>query len=87
MKIEDYITKHHLMQRNVPREGKWIPASLTVPREDDFQVFGNDDGTHVVVLNTTKKQFKIQHGEMVFLESDWLNARNNFETDARPFWD
>ncbi|TMB62665.1 MAG: hypothetical protein E6J54_30305 [Deltaproteobacteria bacterium] len=87
MKIEDYIKKYGLMQRHVPREGKWIPASLTVPWDDNFQVFGNDDGTHVVVLNTTKNQFKIMHGEMVYIESEWLDARNNYETDARPFWD
>ena len=58
MKIEDYIKKHGLTQRHVPREGRWIPASLAVPRDDDFQVFGNDDGTHVVVLNTTKSNSK-----------------------------
>lgn len=87
MKIEDYIKKHGLTQRDVPREGKWIPASLTVPPDNNFQVFGNDDGTHVVVLNTTKMQFKIMHGDMKFLETEWLDARNNYETDARPFWD
>ncbi len=86
MKIEDYIKKHGLTQRHVPREGRWIPSSLVVPRDDDFQVFGNDDGTHVVVLNTTKKQFKIRHGDMKFLETEWLDARNNYETDANPFW-
>jgi hypothetical protein len=85
--IEDYIRKHGLIQRRVSPEGQWIPATLVVPRDDDFQVFGNDDGTHVVVLNTTKRQFKIMHGDMVFLETEWLDARRNYETDARPFWE
>ena len=87
MRIEDYIKKHGLTQRQVAREGTWIPASLTVPLDDDFKVFGNDDGTHVVVLNTTRQKFKIMHGDMTYLETDWLDARNNYETDARPFWD
>jgi hypothetical protein len=86
MKIEDYIKKYALTQRDVPRVGKWIPDSLTVPWDDDFQVFGNDDGTHVVMLNTTKKKFKIMHGDMVFLETDWLDARIDYKTDAKPFW-
>jgi hypothetical protein len=34
MKIEDYISKHGLIQRDVAREGQWIPASLVVPTED-----------------------------------------------------
>ena len=87
MTIGGYIKKHGLIQRDVRPEGHWIPATLVVPSGDNFQVFGNDDGTHVVVLNTTKKQFKIMHGDMRFLETDWLDARNNYETDARPFWD
>jgi hypothetical protein len=70
MKIEDYISKHGLIERDVPRDGQWVPASLVVPYEDSFTVFGNDDGTHIVVLNTTKKKFKIMHGDMVFLETD-----------------
>lgn len=86
MKIEAYIKKYGLVQRQVSAEGTWIPASLTVPKDNDFTVFANHDGTHVVVLNTTRQQFKIMHGDMVYLETDWLDARNNYETDARPFW-
>ena len=86
MKIEAYIDKHGLTQRNVSPEGTWIPASLTVPEGNDSKVFANDDGTHVVVLDTTRQQFKISHGDMVYLETDWLDTRNNYNIDARPFW-
>jgi hypothetical protein len=86
MNIDEYIEKHRLKQRDVPTEGVWIPASLVVPREDKRRIFANDEGTHVVVINDTQQKFKILHGDLVFLQTDWLDARNNYETDARPFW-
>jgi len=86
MTIDGYIKKHGLIQRDVRPEGHWIPATLVVPSGDNFQVFGNDDGTHVVVLNTTKKQFRIMHGDMVYLISEWLDASHDYGTDAQPFW-
>jgi hypothetical protein len=27
------------------------------------------------------------HGDMVFLMTEWLDARRNYETDAQPFWE
>ena len=87
MTIYDYIKKHGLVERNVPPGVLWIPGSLMPPPEDKFSVFGNDGGTHIVVINTTKNRFKITHGEIVFLESEWLMAGNDYQTDATPFWD
>jgi len=86
MTIHDCISKHSLTQRNVSRGGKWVPASLAVPRGDDFEVFGNDDGPLVVVLNTTKTNSRSYTGDMVFRETDWLAAGRIYETNARPFW-
>jgi len=62
MTIHDCISKHSLTQRNVSRGGKWVPASLAVPRGDDFEVFGNDDGPLVVGAEHDENQFKIVHG-------------------------
>jgi hypothetical protein len=70
--IEEYIKKHGLIQHYVRLEGSWIPANLVVPRQDEFVVFGNDDGTPVVVINTAKEQFKIMHGDMVSLSNSWM---------------
>jgi hypothetical protein len=86
MRIEGYIERHGLKKRDVSREGTWIPASLTVPLDDQFAVYANDDGTHIVVINTTKKRFKISHGDMVILETGWLDANISYQTDAEPFW-
>ena len=86
MTIHDYIKKHDLKERDVPTEGVWIPAALVVPRDDQRRIFANDDGTHVVVINDTQQKFKIMLGDLVFLQTERLDARNNYETDARPFW-
>ena len=59
---------------------------LPEDENDDFEIYGNEDGTHVVVLNTSRKKFKIVHGDLLYLESDWKNAEMSYETDARPFW-
>jgi len=87
MTIHDYIGKHGLTQRNVPRERKWTPATLRGRGATAFEVFGNDAGNHVVVLNTTKNQFEIMHGDMVFRETDWLATGRRYQTKARPFWE
>jgi hypothetical protein len=86
--ITDYIKRHALTKRNVKPEGQWIPATLVPADHDDkFEIYANDDGTHVVAINTTRKRFKILHGDLLFLESDWKDAQMNYETDARPFWE
>ena len=86
MKIDEYIRKHGLTERDVPTEGVWTPSSLVVPPDEKRRIFANDDGTHVVVINDTRQRFRIVLGDLVFLQSDWLDARNNYETDAQPFW-
>jgi hypothetical protein len=85
MTIEDYIKRHGLAKREVKSE--WVPSMLIPEDGDDkVEIYANDDGSHVVAINTTRKRFRIVHGDMVFLTSEWLDARNNYETDARPFW-
>jgi hypothetical protein len=85
--IKDYIARHGLIKRHVERFGQWIPSMLLPEDADDeVEFYGNDDGTHVVVLNTTRKRFKIVHGDLLYLQSDWKNAEMNYETDASPFW-
>jgi len=85
--IEDFIKRHSLTKRDASPEHHWIPAMLIPPDHDDtFEVYANDDGTHAVSINTTRNKFKIVHGDLLYLESDWKDARNSYETDARPFW-
>jgi len=55
-------------------------------RDNKARIFANDDGSHVVAINETQQKFKIMLGDMVFLQTDWLDARNNYETNAQPFW-
>jgi hypothetical protein len=86
--ITDYIERHGLTKRDVKPEGQWIPASLLPKdRDDKFEIYANDNGTHVVALNTTRRRFKIVHGDLVFIESNWEQADISYETDARPFWE
>lgn len=87
MTIEDYIKRHGLTKRPGQSEGKWVPSML-IPedRDDKYEIYANDDGTHAVSMNTTRKRFKIVHGDLVFIASDWLNAEIRYETDARAFW-
>lgn len=87
MTIRDYITRHHLIKRHVERFGDWIPSMLLPEsEEDEVEFYANDDGTHVVVVNTTRNRFKIVHGDLLYLHSDWKDAATNYETDATPFW-
>ena len=86
--IDDYIKRHALTKRNVKPEGQWIPATLLPEdREDKFEIYANDDATHIVAINTTKKRFKIVYGDLLFLESGWKDGQISYETDARPFWE
>jgi hypothetical protein len=88
MKIDNYIDLHGLTSRDVHSDDAdtWIPVDLSVPEGNDFKVFANDEGTHVVVIDTTADRFKIHHGEIVPLATDWLDSELDYETDARPFW-
>jgi hypothetical protein len=87
MTIQDYIGRHGLIKRHVERFGHWIPSMLLPEREDDdVEFYANEDGTHVVVLNTTQNKFKIVHGDLLYLQSDWKDAGIKYETDAGPFW-
>ena len=85
--IEDYIKRHSLTKRQVKSEGQWVPSML-IPedRDDKVEIYANDDGTHVVAINTTRKRFRIVHGDLLFLTSDWSDAQISYQTDARPFW-
>jgi hypothetical protein len=85
--IQDYINRHGLTKRYATRETHFIPAML-LPEDDKeaFEIFANDDGTHVVAINTPRKQFKIVHGDLLFLDSGWKDAQINYETDAQAFW-
>ena len=85
--IEDYFKRHGLTKRDVKPLGQWIPVYAVPPdRDQTFEIYGNDDGTHVVVINTTQKKFKIIHGDLLFLESDWMNVQDSYDTEARAFW-
>lgn len=85
--ITDYIKRQGLTKRDVRPEGQWIPANLLPEdRDDKFEIYANEDGTHVVSFNTTRRYFKIVHGDLVFIESDWKQADVSYQTDARAFW-
>ena len=85
--VRDYITRHGLKKRSVQVKGQWIPAMLAPEDwDDELEIYANDDGTHVVAINTTRKEFKTMHGDLLYLTSDWKNAELSYETDARPFW-
>jgi hypothetical protein len=66
MTIKQYIQKHGLTKRPVKGEGQFIPfvPAALVPEDDNdtFEIYANDDGSHVVSLNTTRKRFRIMHG-------------------------
>ena len=85
--IEDYVKRHGLTKREVKSFGQWIPT-YAIPSERDqiYEIFADDDGRHVVVIDTKKKKFKIVHGDLVHLESDWNDAQISHDTEARPFW-
>jgi len=85
--IEDYVKRHGLTKREVKFLGQWIPVYAVPPDRDRiFEIFADDNGTHVVVIDRTKKKFKIVRGDLLHLESDWEDAQSSHETEARPFW-
>ena len=85
--IEDYVKRQGLTKRDVKPLGQWIPGYAVPPDRDRvFEIYGNDDGTHVVVIDRTQKKFKIVHGDLLLLESDWMNAQESYDTEARAFW-
>ena len=85
--IEDYVKRHGLTKRDVKPLGQWIPGYAVPPERDrTFEIYGSDDGTHVVVIDRTQKKFKIVHGDLLLLESDWMNAQESYDTEARAFW-
>jgi hypothetical protein len=85
--IEDYLKRHGLTKRDVKSFGQWIPAyAVPVDRDQIFEIYANDNGTHVVVIDRAQKKFKIVHGDLLHLESDWKDAQSSYDTEARPFW-
>lgn len=83
--IDQYIQKHELIERKISSVS-WIPVNISLPEDDKGRFFSNDDGTHVVVMNDSKKLFKIYRGDMISLHSEWMDSQVNYSTDARPFW-
>jgi len=85
--LEDYIKRHGLAKRDIKSFGQWIPVYAVPPDSNQVvNVYGNNDGTHVVVINVTRRKFKIVRGDLLHLESDWQDLQSGYETEARPFW-
>jgi hypothetical protein len=86
MKIQEYIQKHNLTERDLSGHGVWTPMALMPPDDGKLKVFANDTATHIVAIDETQNKFKIVHYEMVHLATGWMDGSMNYETDARPFW-
>jgi hypothetical protein len=88
MTIEDYIKKHGLVERHIKSTpfSAWIPASVAVPDDHDSRIFTDDGATHMVVVDTTVRKFRIVHRDIAPLETDWLDSETDYQSDSRPFW-
>ena len=89
MRIEAYIEKYGLTQRDTsspPPESGGVPLVATAPEGHDSELFANDDATHIVVLDRRARKFKIIHGEMGFMASEWLDSETNYLRAFQPFW-
>ena len=45
---------------------------------DHFDIFGNEDNTHIVSVNRTKGLFRICHCEMLCMCSDWSPVEEDY---------
>ncbi len=88
MKIEDYIKKHGLVERQIkkPPFSTWIPASVAVPYDHESRIFTDEGATHIVVIDTTIKKFRVIHSDIAPLATDWMDSEADYLNDSRPFW-
>jgi len=88
MKIEDYIKKHGLVERPIKDTpfSVWIPVSVTVPPDHESRIFTDEGATHMVVIDTTIKKFRVIHNDIAHLATDWMDSDMDYLNDSRPFW-